>query len=244
MRYFDSLIGAEEGRPAIVICGGPSAPEQLKKAQNTLDNPVLISVNEHGCKLTKCDYSVSLDNIRKKMIDCDTHKLSPWTWADTRLTGYWNAHNSGCSAVWVAWKLGCSPVVIVGADLYKGGTYWWDANAHSSGRNTKLEGHLNEWRVLPSRVPCEIVAAVDGPLVQANVLQKYDGRKKYPAVEYKSKERVKKPNPKASNEQKIRVLRGTWIEGQQYWPGEEAVVRERSARMVVNMGKAEYVNRI
>jgi len=239
VRYFDKLIGAEEGRPAVVICGGPSAPKQLEELLPKLDNPVLISVNEHGCKYTKCDYAVSLDNIAHKMRDCDTVKLSPYNWADVKLTGYWNASNSGRTACWVAWKMGCSPVVIVGADLYRNGTYWWDRGAHSSGKNTKLEGHLREWAVLPNRVPPEILACAGGPLVDHEIIQKFDGRRKYPQVDYKPP-RVNGKS-KAPEGQKIRITRSCWIEGQQFWVGEEPVVRPRSARKVIAAGKGEYV---
>ena len=248
MRYFDNVIGKHEGRPAIVICGGPSAPEQLESIRKRLDDPVLISVNEHGCKLTKCDYLVALDNIGHKdrglgfAVDFDVECITPYKWADIKLTGYWNANNSGRTACWVAWKLGCSPVVIVGADLYKGGTYFWDGKAHSSGRNTKLEGHIKEWQVLPHRVPAEILACAGGPLVDYEVIQKFDGRRKYPQVEYRDKERVASPSAKAPEGMKIRINKSCWIEGQQYWIGEEPVVRERSARQCIAAGKAEHVN--
>lgn len=241
MIYFDRLIGREDGRPAIIICGGPSAPEQLKRVQKSLDNPVLISVNEHGCKLTKCDYSVSLDNILPKMKDCDTQKITPYKWADIKLTGHWNASNSGRTACWVAWKLGCSPLVIIGADLYTNGTYWWDKRADSSGRNTKLDGHLKEWSVVPHRVPPEILTCAGGPLVENDIIQKFDGRRKYPAVDYLPPV-IKSSNRDAPANQKVRILRPCWIEGQQYDLGEEPVVRPRSARQLIGARKAEYVN--
>lgn len=240
--YFNQIHGKHEGQPAIIICGGPSAPEQLKKVRSKLKDPVLISVNEHGCKLTKCDYSISLDNIHKKMVDCDTQKITPYNWADIKLTGHWNASNSGRTACWVAWKLGCTPVVLVGADLYQTGTYWWDKKAHSSGNNTRLPNHIKEWEVVPHRVPAEILTCAGGPLVEAGVIQKFDARRKYPAVEYKDPERDKRPKKNAPPGQKVRVKRCCWIEGQQYAIGEEAVVRARSARQVVNAQKAVYVN--
>lgn len=239
MKYFDKLIGAHEGQPAIVICGGPSAPDQVESIRSKLEDPVLISVNEHGCKLTECHYSVSLDNIGHKMADCDTTKISPYKWADVKLTGYWNSSNSGRTACWVAWRMGCTPIVIAGADLYQGGTYWWNRDAHSSGNATKLSGHLKEWAVLPHRVPAEILTCAGGPLVEHEIIPKFDGRRKYPQVDYKP-DRVKS-NGKAPEGQKIRVTRPCWIEGQQYWVGEEPVVRPRSARKVISAGKGEYV---
>lgn len=243
MRYFDKLIGAHEGQPAIVICGGPSAPDQLEEVRGKLKaDPVLISVNEHGCKLEKCDYSVSLDNIEPKMRDCDTVRITPYRWADVKLVGHWNASNSGRTACWVAWKMGCTPVVIIGADLYQTGTYWWDTNAHSSGKNTKLEGHLREWSVVPNRVPAEILACAGGPLVEHGVIQKFDGRRKYPRVAFRDPERIMTPRSKAPSKQQIRIIQSCWIEGQQYDLGEEPIVRPRSARQCVNAGKAQYVN--
>lgn len=240
MIYFDRAIGACEGRPAIVICGGPSAPKQLEEVRKKVKDPVLISVNEHGCKLTDCHYSVSLDNIGAKMKDFEVQKITPYNWADIKLNGHWNASNSGRSACWVAWKLGCSPIIVVGADCYQGGTYWWDSKAYSSGRNTKFEGHLQEWRVVPNRVPAEILTAAGGPLVEHEILPKFDARRKYPAVPFRDPERVK-GNGKVEG-QTIRVIKGTWIEGQQYWPGEEPIVRPRSARQCVTAGKAVYVH--
>jgi len=237
--YFDKLIGKHEGRPAIVICGGPSAPKQLEEIQGKLDNPVLISVNEHGCKLTKCDYSVSLDNVGHKLRDFDVQKITPYRWCDVKLTGYWNASNSGRTACWVAWKMGCTPIVIVGADLYQNGTYWWDRWAHSSGKNTKLDGHLREWSVVPHRVPPEILTCAGGPLVDHDIIQKFDGRRKYPQVDYEPPK--VKSNSKAPEGQKIRITAPCWIEGIAYWVGEEPVVRARSARKVIGAGKAENV---
>lgn len=250
MIYFDKLIGAHEGRPAVVICGGPSAPEQLDTVRKKLDDPVLISVNEHGCKLTKCDYIVALDNIGHKdrgagcVVDMDAQSITPYRWADVKLTGYWNSSNSGRTAVWVAWKMGCSPIVIVGADLYQNGAYHWNRQLPTAGNNEKFEGHLREWGVMMHRVPAEIVTCAGGPLVEHDVVPKFDGRRKYPQVEYRDPERDHigtrtKPAPEGT---RIRIERNTWIEGQQYWIGEEPVVRPRSARQVVAAGKAIYVN--
>lgn len=241
MNYFDKLIGAHEGRPAIVICGGMSAPEQLKKLQKSLQDPVLISVNEHGCKLTDCHYSVSLDNVEPKLRGFDVTRLTPHRWADYKLTGHWNASNSGRTACWVAWKLGCTPIILVGVDCYQGGTYFWDRKAHSSGNFQKLEQHLKEWSVVPHRVPAEILTCAGGPLVEHDIIPKFDGRRKYPQVDYLPP-KVNGSTESAPADLKIRVLKPTWIEGQQYDIGEEPVVRPRSARAVVNARKAEYVH--
>lgn len=242
MIYFDKLIGAHEGRPAIIIGGGPSAPDQIERARERLDDPVLISVNEHGSKLLgRCDYSVSLDNIAPKLREYETPKISPYNWADIKITGHWNAANSGRTACWVAWKLGCTPIVLVGMDLYQGGTYFWNKQAHSSGRNTKFEGHLKEWQVVPHRVPGEILTCMGGPLVDHDIIQKFDGRRKYPAVPYRE-QKIKVNGKKPPDELKVRILRPVWIEGFQYALGEEPVVRPKHAKRLVEMKKAEYVH--
>lgn len=242
MKYFDRIIGRHDGRPAIVICGGPSAPKQLKEILGKVSEPVLISVNEHGCKIQRCDYAVSLDNIHKKVAEFETERITPYNWADIKLTGHWNASNSGRTACWVAWKLGCTPIIVVGADLYQTGSYWWNPNAPTSGKNQKFEQHLKEWQVVPHRVPAEILTAAGGPLVEHGVMPKFDGRRKYPTVDYGSPRSEKSVNGKAPTGQKIRILKPCWIEGQQYDIGEEPVVRPRSVRQVVGAGKAQHVN--
>ena len=51
--------------------------------------------------------------------------------------------NSGIRAILFAGLLGCDPIIVTGVEMYKGGTYWHDLDAVSSGFD-KDAGKINE----------------------------------------------------------------------------------------------------
>ena len=89
-----SLYGKYEGKPILVIGGGPSALTDL--ATIPLDYPAcVITANEHGYKQDrfKVDYSVSVDFtyntghilMERHLAKFNAVTISRWTWADYRL---------------------------------------------------------------------------------------------------------------------------------------------------------------
>ncbi len=86
-----------EGRPAIVVGGGPSAPAQYAEVISALHNPVVISANGHAAKLgLKPDFVVCKDHRHtetKELMEPALRALgaplvSRHYWADYRLTGW------------------------------------------------------------------------------------------------------------------------------------------------------------
>lgn len=160
-----------EGAPAVILGGGPSLPEQIKAVP---DGAVRISVNRRGVLLTPCDYIVATD--RPEAEAC--RRLFPKTPLITPFVDvgdYWYVRNSDVIdsgftspvAMWLARFMGCVPVILCGMDCYQGGTYWYDANAESSGNYQALENQLTAWRLAYRQTPgVEHVKAAGGPLVE------------------------------------------------------------------------------
>jgi hypothetical protein len=124
-----------EGRHAIVVGGGPSAPRQYAEVISALDNPLVISANGHAAKLgLKPDFIVCKDHRHtetRELMEPGLRALgapivSRNYWADYRLTGWPIQGNSGMQALGFAVMLGCRPVVPIGFDCYQNGTYFHD----------------------------------------------------------------------------------------------------------------------
>lgn len=167
------LALAHVGRPALIIGGGESAPEQIKLAPA---GAVTISVNQHGMLLHKCDYIVACDNkpgrryvSPKGLLDLrelGAPVISPRVeMADYRIFKI-PINNSGCTAAWVAWVMGCSPICLAGMDLYLGkATYFHSPLAHSTGKFLPEGNHLNKWRLLQQALPSSVMLRpLGGPL--------------------------------------------------------------------------------
>jgi hypothetical protein len=217
------------------MCGGPSLPEQVEAAGDA--DWLRISVNEHGCKLTQCDYIVPLDNIPDKIINFGVPVIGFFSWAKYRLLNFWNSGNSGMQAVWAAHAMGCNPIVIAGADCYTGGTYWWDADAESSGNNTALENHLNGWQQVKDKCPMAAIRSVGGPL--AGVFGAYEAGADYD-----------RPKPFEIQDHDwgsivqpgtlIKILNACAVRGEHYESQRLARVSRQDAHQLVTLGKAEY----
>lgn len=135
-KLISDLVGpAYNGKPILVIGGGPSAAVALKNIP--LDFPAcVISANQHGFMQDrfKVDFIVSVDftfgngrvPMQEFMAKYNTPHINRWSWADYRIPE-WNFNgDSGMTAVTVAVMLGGHPVIAVGLDRYVGAKrYFW-----------------------------------------------------------------------------------------------------------------------
>lgn len=154
------LVHAHWGRPAVVMGGGPTLPDDMAKCPQ---GALLISANEHGCKLTKCDYIVCCDEIEKKVRPYNTPIIGTKLWADYRVFEK-VVPNSGALACMVAWVMGCAPIIIAGCTLYQGATYWHSHGATSTGQLLTLDRHLARWSRLRDLFPNAMFRVTGGPL--------------------------------------------------------------------------------
>ena len=140
------LSGAHKGRPAVVIGGGPSAPEQLKSCPA---DALYISANQHGCFLRRCDYVYCADAVEERinLRESGVPIISPRPSADYQISEQ-RFSGSGAMAAYCAWLMGCAPILLVGMDCYQGGTYFHDASAESVGKRIPLHRHLARWAPL------------------------------------------------------------------------------------------------
>lgn len=234
---FADLAGVYYDRPALVMCGGPSLPEQVEAVGEA--DWLRISANEHGVKLLgdAVDYIVALDNIPQKVHCIGPPVIGLYMWAQHRLCEFWDAGNSGIQSVWVAHAMGCNPIVIAGADCYQTGTYFWDKQAVSSGTATQLPNHLQAWAKLLNPGNCDSAAirAAGGPLVE--VFGQYE-----PGASYERK----RPLYLKTEERGSIVKPGTLVEftsscaigGEHYDAGRVARLSNRQAQEIITLGKA------
>jgi hypothetical protein len=166
------------GVPALVIGGGPSAPQQFAEAMYDLPNGTIrLSANQHGCLLTRCDYIVAVDGHinaeRFKRQDGSEYGIrdfgvpiiAPKAWADYRIFNQ-VLPSSGVMAAWLAWIMGCAPIVLAGIDLYDGGTYFHDVKAESTGHRLAADQHLERWAKLKLIAEGAAFRAMGGRLLE------------------------------------------------------------------------------
>lgn len=234
---FSDIEGAQKGRPAIVLCGGPSLPEQYEKVRTHLPDAVLLSANHHGAKFTACDYIVCADKWRKfhpVMPDYEVPIIAPYSDCDFRLISYPNMGNTGMQTVWCAFVLGCCPIVICGADCFMGDTYWWDKNHESGGFRTPPSHHLNTWNYTVKKFcPEEIIRSAGGPLVE--VFGEFDPEEDVHQVQSKPTRRI------LAKGVKIEMTRNTLLRGEPYHKDEVIEVDRKTASFLVDeLQKARY----
>jgi hypothetical protein len=180
VRPVSELALAHAGRPALVIGGGESAPVQVARAPA---GAVVLSANQHGALLTKCDYIVACDNKPGRryvaphgLVDLrgfGVPVISPRAeMADYRIFKV-PVNSSGCMAAWAAWVMGCAPICLAGMDLYLGkATYFHSPKAKSTGTHVPEDTHAGRWRMLQAAIPGAMLRSLGGPLV--GVLPAYD----------------------------------------------------------------------
>lgn len=155
-----TLRGRHHGREAWVLCGAETLPRDLERCPN---DALMISANDHGCRLKRCDFIVALDDIHDRLRPWGVPVISPHAWADHQChdPAVLKLSNSGCFGVLAAHLMGCRKIVIAGVDLYR------TAYAHDP-RPIRIRGterdRLHDWAVLRSLVPSGLVFVASGPV--------------------------------------------------------------------------------
>jgi hypothetical protein len=173
-RLVSALYRAYEGRPAIVVGGGPSAPAQLEQLRHL--DAVVISANAHAWKL----------GLGAHYIACKDHKhtesklemeglLRPYGvpivsrhhWADYRLAQWPIQGNSGQIALGLAVLMGCRPVIPIGFDCYQSGTYFHDADAKNVSNGLRPTMWTMRYRRMAGKLEMSPIRVFPGPLRDA-----------------------------------------------------------------------------
>ena len=182
-----TLYRKYEGRPALVIGGGPSTPAQYAEVISALHNPVVISANGHAARLgVRPDFIVCKDHVHtetKQLMEPALRELrtpivSRHYWADYRLSDWPIQGNSGMMGLGFAVMLGCAPVVPIGFDCYQNGTYFHDPVA----KNVSLGLRADHWRAryvrFSRRLEGAVIRPLGGPLLR--VFSRFDSAERYP----------------------------------------------------------------
>ena len=171
------LVGALyrkfEGRPALVVGGGPSAPAQYAEVISALHNPVVVSANGHAAKLgLQPDFVVCKDHQHtetKELMEPALRAIgaplvSRHYWADYRLSGWPIQGNSGMMALGFAVMLGCRPVVPIGFDCYQNGTYFHDLTAKNISIGLRESMWESRYQRFARRLEGASIRPLAGPL--------------------------------------------------------------------------------
>jgi len=173
--YFDRY----KGRPAAVLGGGPSLPDDMKKLP---EGCLLIAVNHHAQRLCKPDFMVYNDHpegqetpLREAVLRGDVTRISPEPNSDVEFdVEVWTGFYSSNTATWFACWLGCDPVILCGMDCYQGERAYFHEYEDRPQFHYPLAHHLQPW-IEDARNRCrnpERIRAMSGPLV--NVFGKYE----------------------------------------------------------------------
>lgn len=181
-KLITDLFHRWEGRPALVIGGGPSVLRDFKALQLAPD--LVISANEHGFhqQKFKVDLVTNVDKIHSVKGGPMEGHLRPYgvpivnrhSWADFRLPDWRLAANTGLQAIALAALLGANPILVTGIDLWANGrVYFHDkgAKAPKIGGPRKLRGaarRRDRERVKPLVSFCSgaNVRPLSGPLTE------------------------------------------------------------------------------
>jgi len=171
---FDELRAWFYGKPAAILGGGPSLPNDLKRLP---DDCILISVNNHAFHYCQPDVLVYQDRLQQPWAaDVETIVrtfdglvISPFEPSDIDLPrDWWNANQSHSLATWFASWMGCTPVILCGMDCYQGDVKYChprDEFYHPI-FDAPLEEHLNRWKEAFNKCPQpENIRAASGPLM-------------------------------------------------------------------------------
>ncbi len=160
------------GRPAAVLGGGPSLPEDMKRLP---EGCLLIAVNHHAFLLCQPDYVVYNDHpevwppeLREIVEHGNVTRVSPEPTSDIVFdVDVWTGFYSSNTAAWFALWCGCEPVILCGMDCYQGERKYFHEYEDKPHFHYGLEHHLRPWREdSRRRLPhVERVRAMSGPLV-------------------------------------------------------------------------------
>lgn len=170
-----SLSNKYAGRPAAVLGGGPSLPEDLKRVP---PGALMIAVNYHAFyHLDRIpDFMVyndvpSTNPLQEQaVLDHKTIHVSPEPTSDVifDIPDVWTGFFSSNTAAWFALFLGCDPVILCGMDCYQGEVkHCYPSTYQSQMFDMPLDFYTRPWieeglKLLPH---VERVKVVSGPLV-------------------------------------------------------------------------------
>ena len=125
MILLSSMKNKYKGKPAAILGGGPSLPDDIKLLPK---NCLLIAVNYHAlyyCKPTYMVYNDTPDTnpLQQKAVDEHTTiHVSPDPTSDVKfdVPDVWTGFFSSNTAAWFALFMGCNPVILCGMDCYQG----------------------------------------------------------------------------------------------------------------------------
>lgn len=164
------------GRPAAVLGGGPSLPEDMRKLPQ---GSLMVAVNYHYQLLTgrDPDFMVFNDHLE------DFPTLAAWVLKtkavlvnpDREISDIdydvpvWTGFFSSNTAAWLALWMGCDPVILCGMDCYQGdAVYSHPTDYDSPAFHQPLDHYLRPWieegkKLLPH---VERLKVMSGPLTQ------------------------------------------------------------------------------
>lgn len=150
-----SLFGRYDGKPILVIGGGPSVTDDLPRI--ACEPACVVSANQHGHYQDRfaVDYMVNVDKIHtvtlrpmRDVLRAFPGKIvNKYSWADIRM-GEWSSGylgNSGTTAIAVAAALGGDPVIVTGVDLWSTGRVYFHAHGPKATRSMR--------KLTPPRAP-------------------------------------------------------------------------------------------
>ena len=168
----------QRGRPAAVLGGGPSLPEDLKRVPK---DALLIAVNYHALKLVDAPFMVYNDEpttdprLLAAVESFKGMRVSPNPTSDIEFNvPVWTGFFSSNTAAWFALWMGCDPVILCGMDCYQGERAYFHDYKDQPNFHYPLEHHITSWvedakNMLPG---WERVKVMSGPLI--NVFGKYE----------------------------------------------------------------------
>lgn len=186
-RLVTDLYGMQLGRPAIIVGGGPSAPEQLEQIRGNASF-LVISANGHAAKLgLQADYVFCKDHVHtetKQLMEPCVRPLgapivSHLYWAEYRTPKWPVQGNSGMQAIALAAMLGCAPIIPIGFDCYQEGTYFHDPKAKNVSAGKKPGYWQNRYGRLKLRLEGAAIRSVGGPLTAT--FEPYNRHERFPA---------------------------------------------------------------
>lgn len=142
--------------------GATSLPGEMERCP---EGALLISANDHGCRLGRCDYIAAMDDIGERLAPWGVPRISPHMWAEYPFleTGHYHIANSACFGAYLAWLMGCSRIVIAGVDLYRS-AYFHDSTPIRKVGNER--DRLADWAALRDLLPKGLVFAAGGPVAE------------------------------------------------------------------------------
>jgi len=138
------------GRPAAVLGGGPSLPDDMKKLP---EDCILIAVNYHALEICNPHYMVYNDDpfadpiLFEGVKRFGGVKVSPDPTSDVLFdVKVWTGFYSSNTAAWFALWLGCNPVILCGMDMYQGDqVYFHPTTKECPCFHYPLDHHMRPW---------------------------------------------------------------------------------------------------